>query len=106
MAEELIQAHYPWFWGTFQTYDMEVKKADAARVFILHRLGGLYLDLDVQCFRAVDAMLLDLDFAIQGCAPAGLLTTGVVLACMQQSQLLATAMPLWLGTQPSLRRIA
>ena len=45
MAEELVRAHYPWFWETFQSYDMEVKKADAARVFILHCYGGLYLDL-------------------------------------------------------------
>ena len=26
-------------------YDVEVKKADAARVLILHKLGGVYLDL-------------------------------------------------------------
>ena len=66
MAEDLIQMHYPWFWDTFTAYDMEVKKADAARVFILHRYGGLYLDLDVQCFRNTEDLLLDLDFAIQG----------------------------------------
>ena len=68
MAEDLIQTHYPWFMDTFQGYDMEVKKADAARVFILHRYGGLYLDLDVQCYRNTEGMLLDLDFAIQGWA--------------------------------------
>ena len=43
MAEQLVQEHYPWFWDTFQAFDMEVKKADAVRVFILHRFGGLYL---------------------------------------------------------------
>ena len=83
MAEQLIQEHYPWFWGTFQSYDMEVKKADAARVFILHRHGGLYLDLDVQCYRAVDSMLLDLDFAVQGCAWAPSRAWQAAMACKQ-----------------------
>ena len=67
MIEELIGQHYPWALDMFQGYNMEVKKADVGRVFILHHYGGLYLDLDCRCFRDVTDSLTDYDFVIQGC---------------------------------------
>ena len=47
---------------------LQVKKADVGRAFILHRFGGLYLDIDVQCFRDPTDSTTDYDFIIQGCA--------------------------------------
>lgn len=35
-----MQEFYPWFMPTLDSYDVEVKKADAARPFILYKLGG------------------------------------------------------------------
>ena len=64
--EALISQHYPWALDMFKGYDMEVKKADVGRVFILHHYGGLYLDLDCRCFRDVTDSLTDYDFVIQG----------------------------------------
>ena len=45
---------------------LQIKRADVARAFILHHHGGLYLDMDVQCFRDPTDTLTDFDFVIQG----------------------------------------
>ena len=55
--EQFMGEYYPEFMPTLNSYNMEVKKADAARAFILHKLGGAYLDLDIQCVRPMDASL-------------------------------------------------
>jgi len=38
---------------------------DALRPFLLHAFGGLYLDVDVECFEAVDASLGGFDIVLQ-----------------------------------------
>lgn len=45
----LLQNHYPWFLDTFLLYPYEVQRVDAARYFILHHYGGLYMDMDLSC---------------------------------------------------------
>jgi len=43
----LIQEHYPWFVRQFDAYKYNIMRADAVRYFILHRHGGVYVDLDI-----------------------------------------------------------
>ena len=38
---------------------------DALRPFLLHAFGGLYLDVDVECFEAVDESLDGFDVVLQ-----------------------------------------
>ncbi len=45
-ARALIALDYPWFLAAYDAYDLPIQRIDAARVFILHRYGGLYADLD------------------------------------------------------------
>ncbi len=45
--------HYSWFLPTWRQYNKRVLRSDAIRPFILHRYGGLYLDLDIECYRCV-----------------------------------------------------
>lgn len=47
-ARELIVEHYPWFLETYDGYDHNINRADAARYFILHFYGGIYADLDYE----------------------------------------------------------
>ena len=54
---EFTTAFYSEHLALIEGYDVEVKKSDAARVLILHKLGGVYLDLDVQCLQCMDASL-------------------------------------------------
>ena len=47
----LIEEHYPSFLSMYDGYDVNIKRIDAARLFILHRFGGLYMDMDFACLR-------------------------------------------------------
>ncbi|KAK9893600.1 glycosyltransferase family 32 protein [Cystobasidium minutum MCA 4210] len=42
-----IKEHYPWFLPTYLGYQFNIQRADAIRYFVLHKYGGVYLDLDV-----------------------------------------------------------
>lgn len=48
---KLIEDHYPWFLKTYDNYDVNIKRVDAARYFYLHRFGGIYLDMDMGCLK-------------------------------------------------------
>lgn len=43
----LVAEHYPWFLEKYDSYKYGIQRADVARSFILHRYGGVYVDLDV-----------------------------------------------------------
>lgn len=64
-ALAFLQAHYPWYLSIFLSYPKVVLQGDALRPFLLHAFGGLYLDLDVQCFRPSDAWLAGADLVLQ-----------------------------------------
>ena len=48
------QEHYPWFLPTYWSYPYAIQRVDAVRLFILHRLGGIYIDLDMGCSARLD----------------------------------------------------
>ncbi|CAL8462802.1 g2335 [Coccomyxa elongata] len=64
-AVTFLQTHYPWYLSTFLSYPKVVLQGDALRPFLLHAFGGLYLDLDVQCFRPSDPWLAGADLVLQ-----------------------------------------
>lgn len=53
----LVNASYPKFATTFHALPSKIQQADAARYVILHAEGGLYADLDVECFHPFDETL-------------------------------------------------
>ncbi len=53
---ELIRLHYGWFLAIYDSYP-EHQRADAARYFVLHHHGGLYVDLEFLCLRPVGPLL-------------------------------------------------
>ncbi|PAA61550.1 hypothetical protein BOX15_Mlig025138g1 [Macrostomum lignano] len=50
-AERLIKDHYPDFAAKFASYRGDLQKSDAIRYAVLHRFGGVYLDMDVKCLQ-------------------------------------------------------
>ena len=42
---------YAWFLPTWRKYERVVERGDAIRYFIMHSVGGMYMDVDVECFR-------------------------------------------------------
>ncbi|KAJ3023134.1 UNVERIFIED_CONTAM: hypothetical protein HDU68_008759 [Siphonaria sp. JEL0065] len=53
----LIQQEYPWFLDTFLGLNSSVMKADAARIFYMHKFGGVYVDLDSVAYKSIDPLL-------------------------------------------------
>lgn len=50
-----MQSHYPQFISTlFDAYPFQIQRVDAARYFILYHHGGVYMDMDIGCFKTKD----------------------------------------------------
>ncbi|QPH11926.1 hypothetical protein C2857_003869 [Epichloe festucae Fl1] len=56
-ARDLIHDWYPWFLPTYEWYPYHVQRVDSFRYFVLHHLGGIYLDLDVGCKKDLSPLL-------------------------------------------------
>lgn len=51
-----VQKEYPWFLKTYLAYPYDIQRVDAVRYFILHKYGGIYIDLDMGCNRELKFM--------------------------------------------------
>jgi len=49
--DELIKTQYPEFYDIYINYDINMKRIDMARYFILYTYGGVYVDMDFICFK-------------------------------------------------------
>ena len=49
MVDTLVHTHYPFIEELFYGYDIWVKRADVARYLIIHKHGGIYIDMDTNC---------------------------------------------------------
>lgn len=54
---DMIRDHYPWFLHYFDQYPHQIMRVDAFRIFVLHRYGGVYSDIDMECFKPLDPLL-------------------------------------------------
>ncbi len=63
-----IQKNYPEFLDIYDTYSYDIQRADAVRYFILRHFGGIYADLDLECLRPMDAVILNRPFVL-ACEP-------------------------------------
>ncbi|EDQ90999.1 uncharacterized protein MONBRDRAFT_2363, partial [Monosiga brevicollis MX1] len=53
----LVATHYPSLLATFEGYPRVIQRVDAARYMILHRYGGIYVDLDIVATARHDPLL-------------------------------------------------
>lgn len=50
--EEVIKNYgFEWFLPTFQNYNVNIKRIDMVRPFILYKYGGIYGDMDIQVYK-------------------------------------------------------
>ncbi|MDH3605103.1 MAG: glycosyltransferase, partial [Candidatus Tectomicrobia bacterium] len=56
-CRQLIAEHYAWFLPCYDAYPHRIQKCDAVRYFILHRYGGLYVDMDIENLKPVDDLV-------------------------------------------------
>ena len=72
-SRAFIAQHYPSFLPTFDSYPYGIQRADAIRYFVLHRFGGIYMDLDVGCKRDFAPLLRgDWDVVLMKTIPVSL----------------------------------
>ena len=69
-SREFIEREYSWFLPTFDSYPYNIQRADAIRYFVLHKFGGVYMDLDIGCRRRLDP-LLRFDVIVPKTIPVG-----------------------------------
>ena len=55
---EFIRQNYNWFLPVYDSYDVNIKRVDAVRYFLLYHFGGVYLDMDVITLKPLDELLL------------------------------------------------
>lgn len=66
---EVIRKDYAWFLLIYDGYPLPIMRVDAARYFLMHRYGGLYVDMDLESLRPIDE-LLDGPEVLLGLEPA------------------------------------
>lgn len=52
----LVQSHYPELENLYLSYPHNVQRADLGRYLVLDNCGGLYTDLDSECFGSLQAL--------------------------------------------------
>uniref|UniRef100_A0A1I8HLW6 Glycosyl transferase n=1 Tax=Macrostomum lignano TaxID=282301 RepID=A0A1I8HLW6_9PLAT len=61
---DLVARHYPWFLARYDSLAPGVQRADVARLFYMHRYGGVYCDLDCDCLRGFQHLLANTSLAL------------------------------------------
>lgn len=56
---DLLKANYAWFYDLWNGLEFMIQKIDAAKMFILHSQGGVYLDMDMECIDNVENLLIE-----------------------------------------------
>jgi inositol phosphorylceramide mannosyltransferase catalytic subunit len=54
---DFLNTFYPAFLARYDSYPHHIQRVDAFRYFVLYTLGGLYVDLDFECFQSLDELL-------------------------------------------------
>lgn len=60
--DQLVQTSFPDFWTLYQDLPYNVQRWDVIRYMILYVYGGVYTDLDTECFKPIDTLLENEDF--------------------------------------------
>ena len=55
--QEFVETTYPDFAAAYAGYPRPIQRADSFRYLVLNAMGGVYADLDVEPFRAIDELV-------------------------------------------------
>ena len=76
----LLKTHYPWAVENWSAYDQQIHRVDAARYFILHFTGGVYVDCDTKCLSSLEPLRKEKTVLVRDINPALMLNNGF-MAC-------------------------
>ena len=57
--DKLVETHFPEYMSLYKSFPYSVQRWDTIRYMILYLYGGVYADLDSECFRPIDGLLED-----------------------------------------------
>lgn len=57
MNRDFIINYYPGFVSTYDHYPNPIQRVDAVRYFILLKFGGVFIDIDFECFQNIEPLL-------------------------------------------------
>lgn len=57
--DKLVETHFPEYLSLYKSFPYSVQRWDTIRYMILYLYGGVYADLDSECFRPIDGLLED-----------------------------------------------
>lgn len=55
--DELVYKYFPEYLFLYKSFPYNVQRWDTIRYMILYMYGGIYTDLDTECFRSIDTLL-------------------------------------------------
>ena len=55
----LVQAHFPWFLSTYDSYPRSISRFDSIRWVYLAVMGGIYMDIDYTCLRPLETLIAE-----------------------------------------------
>ena len=61
-CRQLVAERYPAHLPAYDGFGFGIQRADAARYLILHSMGGVYADLDIECLREMTPLIRDRSF--------------------------------------------
>jgi inositol phosphorylceramide mannosyltransferase catalytic subunit len=57
MNKKFVEEHFPEFISIYYSYPYSIQRADAIRYLLLYKLGGVYIDLDIECLQNIEPLL-------------------------------------------------
>jgi inositol phosphorylceramide mannosyltransferase catalytic subunit len=70
MNRHLVKTYAPWFLKTYDAFPIHIQRVDAVRYLILYLYGGIYVDLDFECYKNIDCFRkYDLVYSYSGNMP-------------------------------------
>ena len=49
--DNFVKKHYPQYWNLYNLLPVHIMKIDFVRLCILHKYGGIYVDMDIFCYK-------------------------------------------------------
>ena len=105
-CRQLLERDYPSYLPMYDGYPHRIQRIDAVRYFILHRWGGVYVDMDIESLKPIDDLVAGSELllgglsvgytnAVMGGAPGHMLWPHVFDMLRQRHRRFAWQAPLW-----------
>lgn len=59
-----IQTHFPWFLEQYDSYPRNIQRVDVVRYFYLYHHGGIYADMDFECLKSFNDLIMDTEYDV------------------------------------------